>query len=43
MGLLVMGYRAEVIGGILTIRQGPTGGTEVLCDFDVKTKRRKGM
>jgi PAS domain S-box-containing protein len=43
MGLQVMGYRAEVIGGILTVRQGPTGGTEVLCDFDVKAKRRKGM
>lgn len=43
MGLQVMGYRAEVIGGILAVRQGPTGGTEVTCDFDVKAKRRKGM
>ncbi len=43
MGLQVMGYRAEVIGGILTVQQGPTGGTQVTCDFDVKAKRRKGM
>jgi len=37
-----MGYRAEVIGGILNVQQGPTGGTQVTCDFDVKPKRRKG-
>lgn len=42
MGLQVMGYRAEVIGGILNVQQGPTGGTQVTCDFDVKPKRRKG-
>lgn len=42
MGLQVMGYRAEVIGGILNVRQGPIGGTQVTCDFDVKPKRRKG-
>ena len=34
-----MGYRAEVIGGILNVQQGPTGGTQVTCDFDVKSKR----
>jgi PAS domain S-box-containing protein len=43
MGLQVMGYRAEVIGGILNVQQGPTGGTQVTCDFDVKPKRRKGV
>ncbi|MGE5294295.1 MAG: PAS domain-containing protein [Solirubrobacterales bacterium] len=42
MGLQVMGYRAEVIGGILDIRQGSTGGTQVTCEFNVKPKRRKG-
>ncbi len=42
MGLQVMGYRAEVIGGILNIQQEPTGGTRVTCDFDARPKRRKG-
>lgn len=42
MGLQVMGYRAEVIGGILNVRQGSAGGTQVTCEFDVKPKRRKG-
>lgn len=41
-GLQVMGYRAEVIGGILTVQKGPTGGTQVTCEFNVKPKRRKG-
>jgi nitrate/nitrite-specific signal transduction histidine kinase len=42
MGLQVMAYHAEVIGGILSVQQGPTGGTQVTCNFDVKPKRRKG-
>ncbi len=42
MGLQVMGYRAEVIGGILEVRRGPDGGTRVTCTFDAKPKRRKG-
>lgn len=42
MGLQVMGYRAEVIGGILKVQQGPAGGTEVTCRFDAKPKKRKG-
>jgi len=41
MGLQVMGYRAEVIGGILDVRRGPAGGTRVACVFDVKSRRRK--
>ena len=42
MGLQVMGYRAEVIGGILDVQQGPAGGTQVTCRFDARPKRRKG-
>ncbi|MBP7053400.1 MAG: PAS domain-containing protein [Phycisphaerae bacterium] len=42
MGLQAMGYRAEVIGGILSITQGPAGGTRVTCEFDVGPKRRRG-
>jgi len=42
IGLQVMGYRAEVIGGILTIQQGPAGGTRVTCDFDARPGRRRG-
>lgn len=41
MGLQVMGYRAEVIGGILNVQRGPTGGTRVTCDFDAQPRRRK--
>jgi signal transduction histidine kinase len=40
MGLQVMGYRAEVIGGILDI-QRKTGGARVACTFEVKPRRRK--
>ncbi|MEN6427240.1 MAG: PAS domain-containing protein [Phycisphaerales bacterium] len=42
IGLQVMGYRAEVIGGILTIQQGPTGGTQVTCEFDARPRKRRG-
>jgi nitrate/nitrite-specific signal transduction histidine kinase len=42
MGLQVMGYRAEGIGGILSVQQGSADGTQVTCKFDVKPKRRKG-
>ncbi|HNS19505.1 MAG TPA: PAS domain-containing protein [Sedimentisphaerales bacterium] len=42
MGLQAMGYRAEVIGGILSITQGLAGGTRVTCEFDVGPKRRRG-
>ncbi len=33
MGLLIMGYRAKVIGGDLEIRPGNRGGTSVRCLF----------
>ena len=33
MGLQVMGYRAEVIGGILNVQQGPAGGTRSPADL----------
>jgi PAS domain S-box-containing protein len=31
MGLQIMRYRAEAIGGVLTVRPGREGGTELLC------------
>ena len=31
MGMHVMQYRANAIGGSLLIRQSPRGGTEVVC------------
>ncbi len=33
MGLLIMGYRAKMIGGDLQIRSRPEGGTSVCCAF----------
>lgn len=42
MGLQVMGYRAEVIGGILAVRQAPGSGTQVTCDFDARPRRHRG-
>jgi len=42
MGLQVMGYRAEVIGGILSVQSGPTGGTQVTCEFDARPRRPRG-
>jgi PAS domain S-box-containing protein len=34
MGLLIMGYRAKMIGGALEVRPGPDGGgTSVCCTF----------
>ncbi len=41
MGLQVMNYRAEVIGGILDVQRGPQGGTRVSCAFSTRPKRRK--
>ncbi|MEN6337372.1 MAG: response regulator transcription factor [Phycisphaerales bacterium] len=43
MGLQATGYRAKEIGGILTVRQAPTGEIQVACDFDAKPQRRKGV
>ncbi|NQT92483.1 MAG: PAS domain S-box protein [Lentisphaerae bacterium] len=34
MGLRIMQYRAQMIGGHLTIRPNPKGGTVVMCEFD---------
>jgi two-component system CheB/CheR fusion protein len=36
MGLKMMHHRAELIGGKLTIRRGPNGGTVVSCVFPVR-------
>jgi PAS domain S-box-containing protein len=33
MGMLIMGYRAKMIGGALEVRPGPDGGTSVCCTF----------
>jgi PAS domain S-box-containing protein len=33
MGLLIMGYRAKIINGVLDVRTGPHGGTSVSCRF----------
>jgi signal transduction histidine kinase len=33
MGLHIMRYRAAVVGGTLSIRAGPAGGTVVSCVF----------
>jgi PAS domain S-box-containing protein len=35
MGLLIMGYRAKMIGGSLEVRPGAAGGTSVCCTFPV--------
>jgi nitrate/nitrite-specific signal transduction histidine kinase len=31
MGLHIMNYRAGTIGGVLTIKKEPSGGTTVAC------------
>ena len=36
MGLLIMSYRAKMIGGDLEIRSGPQGGTSVRCVFPAR-------
>jgi signal transduction histidine kinase len=36
LGLQMMSYRAEMIGGALDTRRGPNGGTQVTCTFRVK-------
>ena len=33
MGLQIMRYRADVIGGVLTIDSRPGGGTRITCRF----------
>jgi signal transduction histidine kinase len=33
MGLLIMGYRAKMIGGVLEVGPAPDGGTSVCCTF----------
>jgi nitrate/nitrite-specific signal transduction histidine kinase len=42
MGLQVMRHRAEMIGGILDVRRGSSGGTELRCTFDIKSQGDKG-
>ncbi|HTX34958.1 MAG TPA: sensor histidine kinase, partial [Bryobacteraceae bacterium] len=41
MGLLIMSYRAKMIGGSLEIRPGPDGGTSVRCAFPASKLERR--
>jgi PAS domain S-box-containing protein len=36
MGLQIMDHRVDLIGGELTVRRGPKGGTVVTCSFPVE-------
>jgi len=38
MGLQIMDHRVDLIGGDLTIRKGPKGGTVVTCSFPYRVK-----
>jgi PAS domain S-box-containing protein len=40
LGLHIMKYRANVLGGTLMIDARPKGGTKVTCEVPIKTKRR---
>jgi len=42
MGLKVMHYRAEMIGGALDVEPAPTGGTRVTCAFDLLSETPHG-
>ncbi len=42
IGLQVMSHRAEMIEGTLKAQRGPTGGTQVVCTFAVKTETKEG-
>ncbi len=42
MGMRVMRHRAEMIGGVLTVRPGTQGGTDVVCVFALKSGLRSG-
>ena len=41
MGLNIMGYRANMIGGSLDVRRNFTGGTTVVCLFPLASESRK--
>ncbi len=41
LGVHIMKYRANVLGGTLMIDPRPKGGTKVTCEVPIKTKRRK--
>jgi PAS domain S-box-containing protein len=36
MGLHIMSYRARMVGGTVTVKRRPEGGTRVSCEFDGK-------
>jgi signal transduction histidine kinase len=42
MGLQVMHYRAQMIGGLLDVGPAPAGGTRVTCAFDLATETSQG-
>ncbi len=41
MGLRIMRYRAEVIGGALTVERQPRGGTRVVCRVSLHPNKRR--
>jgi PAS domain S-box-containing protein len=42
MGLLIMSYRAKMIGGTLEVRPDPAGGTVVFCTFPASNLVQEG-
>lgn len=42
MGLQVMSHRAEMIDGVLDVRPGPAGGTQVTCTFSTEPRTNEG-
>jgi PAS domain S-box-containing protein len=43
MGMLIMSYRAKMIGGTLEVRPGPQGGTLVCCMFPASNLEEEGL
>jgi PAS domain S-box-containing protein len=43
MGLLIMGYRAKMIGGALEVGPGPDGGTLVRCTFPASNPEKEAL
>ena len=42
MGLQVMSHRAEMIDGVLNVQRGPSGGTRVVCTFNIRSEVNEG-
>jgi nitrate/nitrite-specific signal transduction histidine kinase len=41
--MLIMSYRAKMIGGTLEVRPGPQGGTLVCCMFPASNLEEEGL